>query len=820
MPTFLTGTNRRVMPKVAYKQATCNSLLKGAYPDYAPLATKPVPNKVDPPPAPPILPASYAGKNTPPQTGELKLALHTAQWLPYKGSRLTPEGDWLGSKYGYVYKSDDKYCVSENGYDCVCKTDACLNTFGTKRCYQTCRNQVNTDDDLLFECNRVGEWLHWRIPTAELGPPGNYHVSMLTSEDKWKEFAKSNNGRKFEVYINGMWEGDFDMFGWTGGRDYVVSPEFALVTTAAMTHVDIEVKRYVFDGGNPNGPVFHALEFRTGLPTMSPLYSRPPRLQAWFPQSFDGSTWIWAIDVHGGGVWDEANSFWWSMDWGYMFPPNRAQAGTATWNANPNPTTTAPFPLSVWQTVRKSTSKTDNLRLHPMTYKLPVPKASGTYIVVLLYIDDDYPSPFTVEFGRCNDAAGTGASYSMDLGKVPNMGGMRGYKVVARDGLITMHFPLANRQYVMPSLAGIMVKEDDGKVPSFLLSGVNRLMEPFKPYAQATCDSLLKGAYPDYDASAVPPGPTFPIKRPLPAPSVEPPQNIPGVQSPIQHGELKLALHAAQWWPYQGARLNAAGEWLGSVHKITYASDDGYCVSENGYDCLCRDTTKCSNKRCYQLNKLQFNTDDDLLYECTRVGQWLHWRIPTAQLGPPGNYHVSLGMSEDKWNEFAKSNNGRKFEVWINGVWQGDFDMCGLTGGNNYVVNLEFPLTTTAAMTNVDIELKRYIFDGQNPNSPVIQMLQFRTELPNMSPLYSRPPKLQAWYPQSYDGSLWLWVIDVNGVGYWDADNGLWWSMDWGYFFPPNKAGTGTSAWRASPDDTTTAPFPVPVWATGKPPST
>ena len=63
--------------------------------------------------------------------------------------------------------------------------------------------------------------------------------------------------------------------------------------------------------------------------------------------------------------------------------------------------TLEPFDPVMWSTVRKSqdASRIDNDRYLPMIYKLPVP-SDGRYFVALLYLDNDYATPFSVEFGR------------------------------------------------------------------------------------------------------------------------------------------------------------------------------------------------------------------------------------------------------------------------------------------------------------------------------------------------------------------------------------------------------------------------------------
>jgi len=755
------------------------------------------------------------GQGLPSRTGEVVFAVQCGLWKIYNGGWLNAtDQSWTSPVTGIKYYNDDPYCVSHNGYDCICHDSCC----GNKRCYQMDSNTANADDDKLFYCTRIGERLHWRFPASVIGPPGTYHFSLIISDDKWHEFANSNNGRKFEIWINGVSQGVFDLYGWTAVNRWGVAEDFNFVLTASDSYVDFQMTRYVFDGGNPNSPLAHAIEIRKGPGLFSPRYGRQDHFRQWTPQLYDGSTWLYVIDVGGGGF-NQTDGLAWSPDFGNYFPPNIIGTGRMSWPAADPMTNTAPFDVRMWRTLRKSYpaagfGTTDSLRLLPLTYKLPVP-SDGTYWVLLFYIDDDYSKPFYVEFGQCNDIPGTGATYYVNMtygwpgtGSTDRQAHIFGYQVVSRDKIISIHFPLYDN-VIMPVLAGIMIRPYDGVTPSFL-SGPYRQVMPKIPFATPTCQSQLKGAYPDYDDSGV----TYssaPVYQELPpAPPQEP---TPGPNTPTQQGTLLLALQTSLYKIYEGALLTSNGTWLDSKQNITYRSDDPFCIPESDYDCACLAST-CLSKRCYQLCRKQLNTDDDDLYQCSRIGTHLHWQIPVSLLGPPGDYHVSILMTEDKWHEFAKSNNGRKFEVHINGNWMGDFDLYGWTGGTDYVVSEEFPITIVQSQATVDVELIRYTFDGSNPNSPVVQALQFRTGLPSMSPLYSRPPRLQAWTPQTFDGSTWLWAIDVMGGGYWDAVNSFWWSMDFGYFYPPNKAGAGGSSWRGSPSVDTISPFPAAVWST------
>lgn len=92
-------------------------------------------------------------------------------------------------------------------------------------------------------------------------------------------------------------------------------------------------------------------------------------------------------------------------------------------------------------------------------------------------------------------------------------------------------------------------------------------------------------------------------------------------------------------------------------------------------------------------------------------------------------FHIkAISSSEDKWNEFATSNNGRKFEVWIgkpvfktlshllDQISQGVFDFYGWTGGNRWGVSEEFTFTLAAGAPHVDLEMTRFTYDRQNPN--------------------------------------------------------------------------------------------------------
>lgn len=104
-------------------------------------------------------------------------------------------------------------------------------------------------------------------------------------------------------------------------------------------------------------------------------------------------------------------------------------------------------------------------------------------------------------------------------------------------------------------------------------------------------------------------------------------------------------------------------------------------------------------------------------------------------------------------------------------------------------VSQEFPITVVASRSYVDFQMVRYTYDGSNPNAPLAHGLQLRTGFPNISPTSSRPTKMRkTWLPQQYDGSTWLYVIDVGGGGVTQSD-GLTWSQDWGYFYPPRRAG-------------------------------
>lgn len=157
-----------------------------------------------------------------------------------------------------------------------------------------------------------------------------------------------------------------------------------------------------------------------------------------------------------------------------------------SYNANPE-ATFEPFDPVMWRTVRKSitASARDGLRfsLLPLsssftygqmcvtlcvsdppshrreylTYKLPVPK-DAQYWVVLFSMDNDYGASFSVEFGRCSDIEGTGVSYNITVSNADNTGYINAFKVDSRDRMITIHFPPYNRQYVQPTLNGLMIK--------------------------------------------------------------------------------------------------------------------------------------------------------------------------------------------------------------------------------------------------------------------------------------------------------------------------------------------------------------------------
>ena len=66
-----------------------------------------------------------------------------------------------------------------------------------------------------------------------------------------------------------------------------MSPEFPIIIKSASELVEIELIRYVYDGGNPNSPLAHAIQIRSGLPKRSPAYSRPPKLENYWETRTD-----------------------------------------------------------------------------------------------------------------------------------------------------------------------------------------------------------------------------------------------------------------------------------------------------------------------------------------------------------------------------------------------------------------------------------------------------------------------------------------------------------------------------------------------------
>lgn len=164
--------------------------------------------------------------------------------------------------------------------------------------------------------------------------------------------------------------------------------------------------------------------------------------------------------------------------------------------------------------------------------------------------------------------AGTGAIYNINMGNKDRQAYIFAFKVPSRSGLITLHMGLQTAASV-PILSGIMIKEDDGKTPSFA-SGINRFVVPQQAFSQSACTSLLKGAYPDYDTSSQPAAPVITRPNLSPTPSVEPTNQSP---FPTQHGTLKLALHTSLYKIYEGGVLQPDGSWITSKHNITYKSD-------------------------------------------------------------------------------------------------------------------------------------------------------------------------------------------------------------------------------------------------------
>lgn len=272
------------------------------------------------------------------------------------------------------------------------------------------------------------------------------------------------------------------MFGWTGDKRYGVAEEFDFTLAAGQAAVDLEMIRFTKDGALPRSPVVHAIEIRKGPSKWNSKYARQDKFRSWKPQLYDGSTWIYAIDVGGGGF-KQADGFEWSQDFGYFFPPNIGGTGRIAYTASDPINTIAPFEKWMWRTVKKSPSANDILidpeRILPLTYKLPVP-TEGEYWVLLFYCDNDYSKPFSVEFGRCNDVAGTGASYPVDAtvgwpGAAANtdrQAHIFGYRVDSRDKMITIDFGLSSATNV-PALTGIMIRAYDGKVPKLKKTGIS-----------------------------------------------------------------------------------------------------------------------------------------------------------------------------------------------------------------------------------------------------------------------------------------------------------------------------------------------------------
>jgi hypothetical protein len=134
----------------------------------------------------------------------------------------------------------------------------------------------------------------------------------------------------------------------------------------------------------------------------SPKYSCQDKFRSWTPQTYDGLTWLYTIDVGGGGF-KQADRFEWSQDFGYFFPPNVGGTGRIAYNAADPINTIAPFEKFMWRTIKKSPSLLDTMinadRILSLTYKLPVP-SDGVYWVLLFYCDNDYSKPFAVEFSR------------------------------------------------------------------------------------------------------------------------------------------------------------------------------------------------------------------------------------------------------------------------------------------------------------------------------------------------------------------------------------------------------------------------------------
>lgn len=85
----------------------------------------------------------------------------------------------------------------------VCRDKCC----GGKTCYQMSSITANTADHELFYCARVGTHLHWKFPASVIGAPGDYHFSIITSDDEIASFSKDSVGRPFDIWINNVHQG-------------------------------------------------------------------------------------------------------------------------------------------------------------------------------------------------------------------------------------------------------------------------------------------------------------------------------------------------------------------------------------------------------------------------------------------------------------------------------------------------------------------------------------------------------------------------------------------------------------------------------------
>jgi hypothetical protein len=135
---------------------------------------------------------------------------------------------------------------------------------------------------------------------------------------------------------------------------------------------------------------------------------------------------------------------------------------------------------------------------------------------------DGFPAAntsFQVEFGRCNDQPSTGVAFPMGLatcGSTYLQPCIFQFTVDSRDKLVTIHFVHGSStgrtdcpsppsygdacwkdQGHHPQVRFVLVKKDDGGgVPSSLSPDV---VNAYAPPKQATCDSTLRGAYPNYE---------------------------------------------------------------------------------------------------------------------------------------------------------------------------------------------------------------------------------------------------------------------------------------------------------------------------------